>query len=334
MSEPGFEDQLADWDLAYPASMPRTFTPMLATLHDTAFSDDNWIYERKFDGIRLLVFRSDDNIELYTRNGKLRNNHFPELVDLIAGQSCRHFVLDGEVVAFDGNTTSFARLQQRAGISEPDEARASGIAIHFYVFDTPWVEGYDVRRVPLRRRKALVSDLLDYSGHLHFTPHRNEEGTALLDEARKKGWEGVIAKQADSCYRCGRSKRWLKFKCHAGQELVIGGFTDPEGERSGFGALLVGYYDGGRLRYAGRVGTGFDEHELTRLHRELSAIKRDTPPFVDPPDGAGVHWVIPERVAEIEFTEWTGDGKLRHPAYQGERDDKDPKDVVREAGRS
>ena len=167
-------------------------------------------------------------------------------------------------------------------------------------------------------------------GGLCFTAHRNAEGEALLAEACRKGWEGVIAKQADSCYRCGRSRRWLKLKCQAGQELLIGGYTEPEGERVGLGALLLGYYEDGELRYAGRVGTGFSNAELRRLSRVLSASERQTSPFVDPPDERGIHWVTPERVVEIEFTEWTDEGKLRHPAYLGERDDKDPHEVVRE----
>lgn len=319
-----------DWAKAQKAAMPRTFEPMLATLHERPFSDERWIYERKLDGIRLLVFRDGEHVELYTRNGQLRNDHFPELLDLFAAQPCRRFVLDGEVVAFDGDVTRFSRLQQRAGIADPAEARASGIAIRFYVFDSPWIEDYDIRRVPLRQRKALLRDILDYSGRLYFTAHRNGDGETLLAEARRKGWEGIVAKQADSCYRCGRSKRWLKLKCQAGQELVIGGYTEPEGERIGLGALLMGYYESGELRYAGRVGTGFSDAELRRLHRVLSASERETPPFADPPDGCGIHWVQPERVAEIEFTEWTRDGRLRHPAYLGERDDKDPHDVVRE----
>lgn len=336
MSRPRIEDRISgeDWAKAKKTAMPRTFEPMLATLHDTPFSDDHWIFERKLDGIRLLVFRNGKSIELYTRNGKLRNDHFPELVDLFAAQPCHRFVLDGEVVAFDGHVTSFARLQQRAGISDPDEARASGIPIHFYVFDSPWIEGYDIRPVPLRQRKAIVRDALEYSSRLHFTAHRNADGEALLAEARRKGWEGIIAKQANSCYRCGRSRRWLKLKCQAGQELVIGGYTEPEGERVGLGALLLGYYEDEELRYAGRVGTGFSDAELQRLRRELEASERSASPFVDPPDEPGVHWVAPERVAEVAFTEWTDDGKLRHPAYLGERDDKDPHDVVREASRA
>ncbi len=318
------------WAKARKAPMPYTFEPMLATLHREPFSDDAWLYERKFDGIRLLVFRDGDHVELYTRNGKPRNGHFPELVALMAAQPGERFVLDGEVVAFEGDTTCFSRLQQRAGISDPQEARASGIKIYFYVFDSPWMEDYDIRRVPLRERKQVVREVLDYSGDLRFTPHRNGDGAAFLAEAREKGWEGIIAKKAESAYRNGRSKRWLKLKVEAGQELVIGGYTDPEGGRTGIGALLVGYYEGDTLRYAGRVGTGFTDAELARLKKTLSAIEQAEPAFTDPPDDPDIHWVTPERVADIRFTEWTPDGRLRHPAYLGERDDKDAREVVRE----
>ncbi|RJS91999.1 non-homologous end-joining DNA ligase [Salinisphaera sp. Q1T1-3] len=310
--------------------MPRTFEPMLATLHHEPFSHDDWIFERKLDGIRLMVFRDGDSVELYTRNGKQRNAHFPELVALFAAQPCQRFVLDGEVVAFEGQTPSFVRLQQRAGIADPQAARASGIAVHFYVFDSPWMADHDLRRVPLRQRKQLIHETLEYTDGLRFTPHRNGDGKALLAEARRKGWEGILAKQAQSPYRCGRSKRWLKLKVQTGQELVIGGYTEPQGTREGLGALLVGYYAGDRFCYAGRVGTGFSEAELKRLYSVLAAIERQTSPFDEPPAGDDIHWVTPERVAAIAFTEWTADGKLRHPAYIGERDDKNAADVARE----
>lgn len=310
--------------------MPRHFDPMLATLTDRPFTDNDWNFERKLDGIRLLVFRSGDHVELLTRNGKSRNDHFPELVDVFARQPHARFVLDGEVVAFKGNVTSFARLQQRAGISDPDEARNSGVAICFYAFDCPWLDGLDLRRVALRDRKQLLRQQFVYGDGLRYTPHRNAIGEAYLQQACCKGWEGILAKHADSPYRSGRSRRWLKLKCSHGQELVIGGFTDPEGERIGFGALLVGYYEGETLRYAGRVGTGFDERELKRLRRVLRTLERKTSPFLGAPHESGVHWVTPERVAEFAFTEWTEDGRLRHPSYLGERDDKDANDVVRE----
>lgn len=334
---------MADWQAELPervldatrrSRMPQHFEPMLATLSDTPFSDDGWIFERKLDGIRLLVFRDGDHVELLTRNGKSRTDHFPELIALFAEQPHRRFVIDGEVVAFEGNVTSFARLQQRSGIRDPEQARASGVAVYFYVFDCPWLDGLDLRRVPLRDRKQLLRAEFRFGNGLRYTAHRNADGKNYLAEACRKGWEGVLAKQADSAYRRGRSKRWLKLKCSHGQELVIGGFTDPQGERNGFGALLVGYYDNDELRYAGRVGAGFDHAELDRLRGVLDGLERKTAPFVDPPDERGLHWVTPERVAEFTFTEWTADGKLRHPVYLGERHDKDPREVVREQSQS
>lgn len=318
------------WGKARRSAMPHSFKPMRATLSGAAFSDDGWIFERKLSGIRLLVFRDGAHVELYTRNGALRNSHFPELVELFAAQPCERFVLDGEVVAFDGTTTSFSRLQQRAGLADPEAARESGISIYFYVFDSPWIEDYDIRLIPLRERKRIIRNVLDFSGRLRCMAHRNGDGEGFLAEACEKGWEGIVAKRADSPYRSGRSKRWLKFKCSAGQELVIGGFTDPKGARQGFGALLVGYYDGDSLCYAGRVGSGFSDDELLRLHSGLQRLERKTSPFVDAPMEEGVHWVRPERVAEIAFSDWTEDGRLRQPSYLGERDDKDARDVVRE----
>lgn len=330
---------MADWcdelpdhvlEVARRSRMPRHFEPMLATLSDTPFSHDDWLFERKLDGIRLLVFRDGGHVELLTRNGQSRNDHFPELVDAFAAQPHRRFVLDGEVVAFEDRAASFARLQQRAGISDPQGARDSGIAIHFYAFDCPWLGGLDLRRVALRDRKDLLRRHFTFGGRLRYTAHRNGVGEAYHAQACRKGWEGVLAKQADSPYRRGRSRRWLKLKCSMGQELVIGGYTAPQGSRSGFGALLVGYYDDGLLRYAGRVGTGFDEAEVERLYQALTTLERDTPPFVDAPSECGAHWVEPERVAEFVFAEWTDDGRLRDPSYVGERDDKDPREIVRE----
>lgn len=335
MSKLRIEDWLDgdDWAKANKAPMPRAFQPMLATRHETLFSDERWIYEPKLDGIRLLIFRDGEHVELYTRNGKLRNDDFPELLDQFAAQPGRRFVLDGELVASGAEQASFARLQQRIRNPDTERTHESELGVCFYVFDSPWIEGYDIRRVPLRQRKALIRDVLNYSDRLRFTAHRDGDAGTLLEQARRNGWDGIIAKRADSCYRCGRSKRWLKFKCQAGQELVIGGYTDPADECAGLGALLVGYYESGRLHYAGRVGAGFSDAELRRLHRALAASECDSPPFVDPPDEPGVHWVTPDRVAEIECSEWTADGKLRHPAYRGERDDKDPHEVIREGSR-
>ena len=239
--------------------------------------------------------------------------------------------VDGEVVAFSGGVTSFSRLQGRMQIQDPDEARRSNIRVYYYVFDLLYVEEHDVTGLALRDRKRLLRRALRFENPIRFTSHRNEEGEAYYEEACRKGWEGIIAKRASSEYVHSRSRDWLKFKCVNQQELVIGGYTDPEGERIGFGALLVGYYEDGDLRYAGKVGTGYDDETLERLSSRLSNLGRETSPLAEGEgDGSGVHWVTPKLVCEVGLTEWTHDGKLRHPRFLGLRRDKDPEDVVRE----
>ncbi len=314
------------------AAHPEWMSPMLATLTDKRFSDPDWIYERKLDGERLLLFRNGDNVRLMTRNRKKVNDTYPELVEACRGQARTDFVVDGEVVAFKNRVSSFSRLQQRMKISDPEDARASGVAVHLYVFDLPHVDGHDLDALPLRTRKRLLRRLFDFAAPFHFTAHRNEDGEAFFKQACAKGWEGVIAKRADSRYRHSRSRDWLKFKCDRGQELVIGGFTEPKGERKGFGALLVGYYDDDdrRLRYAGKVGTGYDDEFLTEFHARLDKHKVDECPFADGPSGKNITWVQPRFVGEFGFTEWTDDGKLRHPRFLGLRRDKKPRDVTRE----
>ena len=310
---------------------PEWMSPMLATLTDKRFSDPDWIYERKLDGERLLLFRDNDKVRLLTRNRKQANDTYPELVEACLKQDCTDFVVDGETVAFKDDISSFSRLQQRMKITDPEAARASDVAIHFYVFDLLHVDGYDLDALPLRTRKKLLRRLFRFDAPLHFTPHRNEDGEAFFEQACNKGWEGIIAKRADSRYRHSRSRDWLKFKCDRGQELVIAGFTQPEGERKGFGALLVGYYDDdGDLRYAGKVGTGYDDEFLVDFHARLEKHAVDECPFVDITGGKDVTWVEPHFVGEFGFTEWTDDGKLRHPRFVGLRRDKNPRDVKRE----
>lgn len=319
---------------------PEWMAPMLATLTDKRFSDPAWIYERKLDGERLLLFRNGDDVRLMTRNRKQANDTYPELVKACLEQDCTDFVVDGEVVAFKDGVSSFSRLQQRMKITDPEEARASEVAIHFYVFDILHVDGHDLDALPLRARKRVLRQLLNFEKPLHFTPHSNEDGEAYFEEACSKGWEGIIAKRADSPYRHSRSRDWLKFKCEHGQELVIAGFTDPEGERKGFGALLVGYYDDKRddkgdaeLCYAGKVGTGYDDKFLIEFRARLDDHAIEECPFIDGPSDKNVTWVQPYFVGEFGFTEWTNDGKLRHPRFLGLRRDKNPRDVVRESGR-
>lgn len=311
---------------------PEWTSPMLATLVDEPFSDPDWIYERKLDGVRLLAFRHGDDVRLVTRNRKERNAAYPEIVDALADLEADDFIADGEVVAFEGNRTSFERLQGRMRIQDPEEARETGIAVYHYLFDLLHLDGQDVTGLPLRDRKRLLRRAIDFDDPLRRLPHRDEEGEAYLKEACGKGWEGIIAKRAASEYVHRRSRDWLKFKCVSRQEFVVGGFTDPQGERIGFGALLIGYYEEDELRYAGKVGTGYDDETLRDLSERLESLERKTPPFADE-EGLprkGVHWVTPKLVAEVGFTEWTQDAKLRHPRFVGLRRDKDPEDVVRE----
>jgi DNA ligase D-like protein (predicted ligase) len=303
---------------------------MLATLTEKRFSDENWIFERKLDGVRAIASRDGETPKLWSRNQKPMNNAFPEIVEALAEQGGPRFVVDGEIVAFDGEQTSFAKLQPRIHLTDPKRARATGVEIFYYLFDLLYFDTFDATQLPLRQRKQLLKDAFDFRDPLRFSEHRNAEGEKFFEEACAKGWEGLIAKRADSTYRPGRSTDWLKFKCVKDQEFVIGGFTDPQGSRFGFGALLLGYYDGGKLRYAGKVGTGFDEATLRALTAKLTELEQDTSPFADPVPERRIHWVRPELVAQIGFSEWTGDGKLRHSRFEGLRDDKKPTDVARE----
>ncbi|MDX1377073.1 MAG: non-homologous end-joining DNA ligase, partial [Burkholderiales bacterium] len=264
------------------------------------------------------------------------DDSYPELVEALDRVSAARFVADGEIVAFEGHVTSFARLQGRMQLSDPDAARSSGIRVYYYLFDLLHLDGYDLTRLPLERRKQLLREALSFDGPLRFTPHRRGDGEAYFAQACGKGWEGLIAKDARAGYRHGRSRDWLKFKCVREQELVIGGYTDPKGSRTGFGALVVGFYKGDRLHYAGKVGTGFDEKTLKSIAKTLRAKERATCPFAEKAAASekGVHWVTPEVVAQIAFSEWTRDDRLRHPRFIGLRRDKPARKVVKETPRA
>jgi DNA ligase D-like protein (predicted ligase) len=313
--------------------LPDWVEPELATLTEERFADPGWVYERKLDGERCIAFADASGVRLMTRNKKSANASYPELVEALAAQAAGDFVVDGEVVAFDRAETSFALLQQRIHVGHPSAELRSRIPVYFYLFDIMFSGGTDVRERPLRERKELLRAQLSFRDPLRFTEPRTGDGVAYWKQACQDGWEGLIAKRVDAPYRAGRSRDWLKFKCVAGQEFVIGGYTDPRGTRSGFGALLLGYYDSdGLLVYAGKVGTGFDERTLHDLHDELVSLEREDPPFqVGKLPKSGVHWVTPRLVAQIGFSEWTSDGMLRHPRFQGLRRDKQPSDVVRES---
>jgi bifunctional non-homologous end joining protein LigD len=313
------------------SDQPGWMDPELATLTRDRFSDPGWIFERKLDGERCLAFRSGTGVRLMTRNQKEDTSTYPEITEALAAQA-GSFIIDGEIVAFDGGQTRFARLQQRLGVRHPGPDLRAAVPVCYYIFDVLWAGDRDMRPLPLRQRKQILRGLLTFAGPLRFTEHIDTDGEAYFRQACASGWEGVIAKRADAPYRAGRTKDWLKFKCEAGQEFVIGGFTDPRGTRTGFGALLLGYYDPGHdLVYAGKVGTGFTQQTLDSLHATLAGLEQDRPPFDRGHlPRSGVHWVQPRLVAEVGFSEWTTDGELRHPRFQGLRDDKDPADVIRE----
>jgi bifunctional non-homologous end joining protein LigD len=260
---------------------------------------------------------------MLSRNDLSLNARYPEIADALQAERRDRFAIDGEVVAFDGATTSFARLAQRG--QRP-------VSVFFYVFDVLWLDGQDLRALPLRSRKRLLRAALTFEHAVRLTPYRNEAGEALYEEACRRGWEGVVAKRAASPYRATRSRDWLKFKCEQGQELVIGGYTAPRGARTDFGALLLGYHEGGELIYAGKVGTGFDQAMLRDLGAQLRERRRPEPPFADASEirPRSAIWVEPELVAQVGFTEWTRDGRLRHPRFLGLRDDKAAGQVVRE----
>jgi bifunctional non-homologous end joining protein LigD len=298
--------------------------PMKAVLTDERFSDPGWIFERKLDGIRCLAFKADGRVRLRSRNDLSLNGRFPEIVAALEADPVTDVVLDGEIVAFDGAQTSFARLQQR-GVRP---ARA-----FYYVFDILRADGEDVTDEPLRARKALLRKALVFDDPIRMTAHRNRDGEAFFAEACRKGWEGLIAKRADAPYTHGRSRDWLKFKCSAEQELVIGGYTAPRGSRTDLGALLLGYYDGDGLRYAGKVGTGFTRATLRDLADRLAPLRRERSPFADEVRERTATWVEPRLVAQIGFSEWTRDGRLRHPRFLGLREDKAAREVVRETPR-
>jgi ATP-dependent DNA ligase len=281
--------------------MPDWLEPMAATLTEERFAGREWVFQRKFDGIRLLAYKRGTSIQLYSRNRLPQ--HLPPVAAAIGRLPADELILDGEV-AWDGHSS-------------------------YHVFDILWLNGRLVTALPLEERQGLLDSL-------PFEPPLQRVATLTDPEpwerARHEGWEGVIAKRRGSPYEHRRSKQWLKMKCEASQELVVGGFTDPQGARVGLGALLVGYYEGADFVFAGKLGTGFDTRLLLELRQRLNALEIPDPPFTK---ATGLprlraHWARPEIVVQVAFIEWTAHGKLRHPRLIGVRFDKDARGVVRE----
>ena len=307
---------------------------MLATLTDRRDFGDDWLLERKFDGERCVARKGGGEVRLESRTGKHLTGTYPEVRAAVAGQRDRDLLLDGEVVAFDGEQTSFSRLQQRLGVTNPSAERVAANPVVYCVFDLLELDGDDLRDLPLLERRARLTEAIRPSAALQLSEAWRDDSEGRFAQACRAGWEGLIAKRADSPYVTGRSRDWLKLKCVWEQEFVIGGYTDPAGSRTDFGALLVGYYEDGSLRYAGKVGTGYTAATLRELGALLRKLQTPESPFVDArPIPKGTHWTRPELVAQIGFAEWTNDGRLRQPRFLGLRDDKGPAEVVRERPR-
>jgi bifunctional non-homologous end joining protein LigD len=304
---------------------------MLATLTERRDFGDDWLLECKFDGERCVARKGGGAVWLASRTGKDLAGTYPELRAALAAQRLDRFLLDGEVVVFDGEQTSFGRLQQRLGVARPSPALVEAFPVVYCVFDLLEAGGEDLTARPLVDRRALLERGIRPTEGLRISEAWRDESERRYAEACRSGWEGLIAKRADAPYACGRSRDWLKLKCVLEQEFVIGGYTDPAGSRTDFGALLVGYYDADVLRYAGKVGTGYSAAKLTELGSRLRKLETRESPFADArPIPRGIHWTRPELVAQIGFAEWTAEGRLRQPRFLGLRDDKPPAEVVRE----
>jgi len=304
---------------------------MLATLTDRREFGDDWLLERKFDGERCLARRDGGDVRLESRTARDLTGTYPEVRAAVAAQRVRNLILDGEVVAFNGEQTSFSRLQQRLGVTKPSADHVAAYPVVFCVFDLLEVDGEDLTDRPLIERRARLARSIRPSAAVQLSEAWRGDSQRRFTEACRSGWEGLIAKRADALYVGGRSKDWLKLKCVWAQEFVIGGYTDPAGSRTDFGALLVGYYDDGELKYAGKVGTGYTAATLRQLGAQLRQLESPDSPFVDTrPIPRGAHWTRPELVAQIGFAEWTSDDRLRQARFLGLRDDKPPAQVVRE----
>jgi bifunctional non-homologous end joining protein LigD len=304
---------------------------MLATLTDGRDFGEDWLLERKLDGERCVAHKDAAGVRLESRNGKDLTGTYPEIRAAVAAQRARQMLLDGEVVAYDGEQTSFSRLQQRLGVTKPSPQQLAAYPVVYCVFDVLELDGDDLSARPLLERRAQLAKVIRPSAALQLTEAWRGDSQRRFAEACRSGWEGLMAKRADAPYTRGRSKDWLKLKCSWEQEFVIGGFTDPAGSRTDFGALLVGYHEEGRLLYGGKVGTGYTAATLRDLGVRLRELEAPESPFVDArPIPHGTHWTRPELVAQVGFAEWTTDGRLRQPRFLGLRDDKRAAEVVRE----
>jgi bifunctional non-homologous end joining protein LigD len=307
------------------SKLPQFVTPQLATLVSEPPRSGDWIYEVKHDGYRMLARLTSRDARLFTRSGKDWTDKLPSLARELKRLKLGESWLDGEIVVLrEDGRSSFQRLQNAFESGRDGE-------IVYYVFDAPFLKGEDLRALPLAERKARLAKSLKASSAVRFSEHLEGEAGEVLEQACRLGLEGLIGKQTDAVYAAGRTKTWIKLKCRPRQDFVVAGYTAPGGSRNGFGALVLGTYDRQmKLRFAGKVGTGFDEHLLSTLAKKLSALKRSDAPLVDPPRERGIQWVKPQLVCEVAYTERTDDGILRQASFMGLREDIPPKSVGEE----
>jgi bifunctional non-homologous end joining protein LigD len=305
----------------------------LATLEEHPPSGPEWCFEIKYDGVRVLAARDGDQLTMLGRSGEEITRRYPEIASALLALKVERFLIDGEIVAADeSGRPSFQRLQARMALKRPRDVEAAmlRVPVRAMFFDCLSLEGHDLRKLPLIQRKELLARLLPPLGDAQRADHVLEHGEAFFDAASELGLEGIVAKKLTSTYSGRRSPDWIKVKCQRRQEFVIGGYTEPQGSRARFGALHVGVYEGDRLVYVTKVGTGFDEETLESIWKLLQPLARATTPFEGGPKGRGHHWVEPRLVCEVRFTEWTRDGGLRHPTFLGLRTDKKPEEIRRE----
>ena len=311
------------------AKLPEFIPPQLATLVKEPPSSEQWLHEMKFDGYRMLCRIDGGNVQFWSRNARDWTGKFPAIVETVKLLPATSAFLDGEIVVVDAQgRSSFQKLQRSMGKSV-----TTGFV--YVVFDLMFLDGFDLRKTPLRLRKEVLEKLVKGAGRglLRYSDHLEGNGDAFFRQACKYGIEGIVSKLANSTYVSTRSRNWLKVKCNKSQEFVIVGYTPSSKGLPGFGSLVLGVYDKRKLQYAGRVGTGFTFKQRAELKKQLDRLSRQMSPFAVVPKDPGLretHWSEPKLVGEVSFTEWTDDGSIRHPSFQGLRDDKNPREIVRE----